>query len=139
MLTANTSSPAIACTLMGNSYTERLAWIAALNKRALTASRRDGRSLVLTYLKDAASDVRRLVSQERECCAFLSFDVAEHAGEIVLTITAPPDAEAALADVFAPFEQGIACGCASSEQSSCAPSAKGYSASIWVRTARQSG
>jgi hypothetical protein len=45
-------------------------------------------------------------------------------GEILLTITAPPDAEAILDDVFAPFEQGMACGCASSGDSACAASGK---------------
>lgn len=121
---AANASNGIACTLMGDSYVDRIAWIANLNRRALLATRREDRSLILTYRPEAAADVEELVQRERECCAFLSFDVIKHDGEIVLTISAPPDAGPILDDVFAPFEQGTACGCATSGKSACASPGK---------------
>lgn len=115
---------AIACTLAGDGYTDRMAWIAALHERALLGAKREGHTLILTYRREAAADVRELARREKECCAFLAFDVAERAGEIVLTISAPAEAEAMLDEVFAPFEQGTACGCATSGNGACMPPSK---------------
>jgi hypothetical protein len=63
--------------------------------------------------------VEEFVRRESECCAFLTFEVARHDEEIILTITAPLDAEAILDDVFAPFEQGNVCSCANEGNSAC--------------------
>ncbi len=47
------SSPA-ACTLPGEAYSERMEWIAALNRRALRAHSTEGNRLSLTYVLAAA-------------------------------------------------------------------------------------
>lgn len=73
---------------------------------------REGSSIILSYRPDAAADVEELVRRGSECCAFLTFDVAKREGETILTVTAPPGAEAMLDDVFASLEEGAACGCA---------------------------
>lgn len=96
----------IACTLGRGEYAERTAWIGALNRAALRAYRVHGRTLVLDYAPDADGDIRTLVAQERECCAFLSFTVEERLTEIRLTIAAPDGAENACAVLFAPFLVG---------------------------------
>lgn len=117
-------SPTIACTLAGDGYADRMAWIAALHNRALLGSRRQGRRLILTYRQQAAADVRELARREKDCCAFLTFEVAEEAGEIGLTVSAPAGAADILDDVFAPFEQGTACSCGRAGWSFAAPSSR---------------
>lgn len=93
--------------------------MAALNARALLNSRREGRSLILSYSGDALTDVERLVQQEKECCAFLDFNITMANARIILTITAPADAENMLDNVFEPFEQGNACNCTVLGKASC--------------------
>lgn len=102
-------TPAIACSLSGSSYAERLAWIDKLNRRALLSSCREGMTLVLTCRSSAADDVKQLVRLEKECCEFLSFGLVDRGDALVLMITAPNDAEAVLDDVFSPIEQNASC------------------------------
>jgi hypothetical protein len=55
---------------------------------------------VLVYAPDAAERVRELVRQERACCPFLTFDLAESIPAIQLTISAPEDARAVASLLF---------------------------------------
>jgi hypothetical protein len=79
----------IACTLVAADLKERMAWIAALNGRSLRAFHRDELTLILDYDPGAIEDVRKMVAGEEKCCAFLSFDIAEHADAVRVTIVAP--------------------------------------------------
>jgi hypothetical protein len=97
----------IACTLTPGDYSERLTWIAKLNRESLRSFHQNDLTLELVYDISASSQVRELVQREQTCCAFLHFDVAETADAIHLRIQAPPgarDSTGALAGaLFAPF------------------------------------
>lgn len=105
----------IACTLDGGSYKARLAWIADLNARALRATRRQDLRLELEYAASAIADVRQMVSQEQQCCAFLAFEIIEGGDTVILAVTAPEKAREAAESLFGPFQQATlqaaTCGC----------------------------
>ena len=98
-----TASPPIACSLDGHDFQERLTWIAALNARALRSHRRDGRRLILTYAPDAIPEVQDMIARERECCAFMSFDLQTTADAVELTIAVPEHAREAADVLLDPF------------------------------------
>lgn len=121
MMKAPESSTApIACTLGAGAYQERLDWIADLNRSALRSSRREGARLVLTYDPGAAARVREMVHRERQCCAFLDFELREDENSATLVVTAPEAVQDALDAVFDPFlsASNSAGGC------TCAPAAQ---------------
>jgi hypothetical protein len=93
--------PPIACTLPPADYRARLAEIAALSREALRHVERRGLTLDLRYAPEAAARVRRLVEQERACCAFLQFELHEDAQEVRLLVTAPPAAAEAVPELLA--------------------------------------
>lgn len=99
----NRDETPIACTLGGNDYHERLAWIAQLNRDGLQSHRRDATSLELHYAAAVRDRVRQLVRQEAECCAFLEFAVTESADQVTVTITVPDRAGEIAGDLLAPF------------------------------------
>ncbi|CCV05764.1 conserved hypothetical protein [Mesorhizobium metallidurans STM 2683] len=110
-------APPIACTLDRGSFKDRIAWIAALNARSLTSSRRSDLALTLEYGPASLDDIRELVRGEQACCAFLDFDLDERADKLILTITAPEIARDAADMLFEQFEAKSAaavssCGCA---------------------------
>lgn len=108
-----TPSAPIACTLDAGDFKARLAWLADLNARALQSHRRDGLTLHLRYAAEAQDEVGDLVRRERECCAFLSFDVKRDGAFVDLTITAPAEAEIAAETLFNDFTSNRVEGCAS--------------------------
>jgi hypothetical protein len=91
-----TTSLPIACTLDAGDFSERVRWIAALNRDVLRAHARHDLVLELRYDPAAADRVRELVRREQRCCAFLAFAVEETTDAVVLRITAPPEARDAL-------------------------------------------
>src|SRR5262245_52814364 len=93
----------IACTLSGNDYHERLAWIAQLNRDGLQSHRREAMTLELRYAADVRNHVHQMVRQEAECCAFLGFAVSESADHVSVTITVPERASEMAGDLLAPF------------------------------------
>jgi hypothetical protein len=101
-MTARNETP-IACTLGGNDYHERLAWIAQLNRDGLRSHRRDATTLELRYAGTVRDRVRQLVRQEAECCAFLAFTVNESADQVSVTISVPERATQMADDLLAPF------------------------------------
>ncbi|WP_163271066.1 hypothetical protein [Chelativorans alearense] len=105
----------IACTLETGEFRERLDWIAELNQAALLDCRREGPQLVLTYHPDYAERVREMVRRERQCCAFLGFDLKEEKESVRLTIKAPRGMANAVDAIFEPFLINTArsggCGC----------------------------
>ena len=105
----------IACTLGAGAYRERLAWITELNRSALQSVQREGARLTLVYDRRAGERVREMVCRERECCAFLGFELNEDGNGLMLVITAPEAARDALDALFDPFVTGSnasGCGCA---------------------------
>jgi hypothetical protein len=113
------TAPPIACTLDAGSFKTRLAWIADLNAKALTKSRRGDLVLILEYRPEALEDVCQLVRGEQACCAFLHFSLDERADKVVLTVTAPEAARDAADTLLEQFMarstsgEASACGCTS--------------------------
>lgn len=101
------SSAPIACTLTPGARADRVRWIAQLNHAHLRSHHRHGPVLELNYASTAAAQVRRLVREERACCAFLRFDLTEEATGVRLSIEAPPEAWEAMALLFEPFLSGV--------------------------------
>jgi hypothetical protein len=97
------SEQPIACTLGGNDYRERLAWIAQLNRDGLRSHRRDVMTLELRYAAAVRDRVHQLVKQESECCAFLGFALDESDDQVSVTITVPERAGEIAGDLVAPF------------------------------------
>ncbi|MED5620226.1 hypothetical protein [Ideonella sp. BN130291] len=85
-------STTIACSLPGPDLSTRLEVISQLAQRALLSHEQVGRTLRLRYAQSVAGELQALVSSERECCAFLQFDLVRRADAVHLTITAPPEA-----------------------------------------------
>ena len=98
-----TETEPIACTLAPGDFKERVGWIRELSAKSLRSYHRDGLMLELTYDRRAAADVHEFVRREQACCSFLRFDVRESADAVHLTITAPPEAQNAADELFAPF------------------------------------
>lgn len=108
----------VACTLGASDFAERIASIEALNRRSLVRQERDDLVLRLVYEPGARAAVEALVAQERACCAFLDFDLAETRDGLRLTITAPERARTGAEAMFDEFAGAPAparsggCGCA---------------------------
>ena len=93
----------IACTLTGDSYRERANWIADLAREGLRSFERRDLVLELRFTAAVVSRVREMVRKEQECCAFLTFTLAEDPGGVTLTIAAPERAREAADLIFEPF------------------------------------
>jgi hypothetical protein len=93
----------IACTLTSGYFKDRIAWIGELTRDALRSYERQDLILDLQYAPEAAGRVREMVRKERECCAFLTFELHEDVDEIRLTITAPEQAREAAEQLFEQF------------------------------------
>ena len=96
-------TPPIACALAPGDYLARLAWIAKLALDGLRSSERRDLVLELHYALETADRVREMVRRERECCAFLTFDLQETSEDMRLIIRAPENARGALALLFGQF------------------------------------
>lgn len=105
-LASTSDAPPMACTLGGAAFADRVAWISALNRTALRSHSREDRTLRLTYAPTAAPQVHQLVAQERECCAFLRFQIDETPSGVHLRMEAPEEGRDALDALFAPFLVG---------------------------------
>lgn len=97
------TTPPIACTLNRDELAARLDWIGRLGRQALLGYTQNGLVLELRYRSSSADLVRKMVSQEEQCCAFLSFALSEAPEELRLTITAPPEARDAAGFLFEQF------------------------------------
>ena len=100
--------PLIACCLSTGEYQSRIAWIEGLARKSLREHARDDLMLRLFYVLEAAAEVRRMVEQERICCAFLAFDLDQRADAVCVTITAPEAAREAADMLFGQFLGGQA-------------------------------
>ncbi|MBN9039207.1 MAG: hypothetical protein J0H53_24345 [Rhizobiales bacterium] len=103
--TNENTEEAIACTLQGDDFKSRATWIRGIAERHLRKSMRSPLTLYLVYGPEAVEDVREMVRKERECCAFLRFDLSVANDEVHLLITAPEAAREEadmLFDHFAP-------------------------------------
>ena len=85
-------SAPIACTLDGPDRATRGRQWAALRERASLGEHRTETTLTTIWRRDAGvqAEVERLVAAERECCAFLSFELTV-GDESVTLVTAFPE------------------------------------------------
>ena len=93
----------IACTLDSATMAARLNRIKALTETSLLSHELQDGQLRLAYRLEAAAEVRAILDLERSCCAFLDFGVQEVGGSVVLTISAPAEAQDAAAWLFEQF------------------------------------
>src|SRR5271163_577941 len=99
--------PPVACCLNAREYQARLARIETLTRKALRTHTRNDLVLRLVYAPEAAGEVRKLVEQERMCCAFLTFDLDQCPNAVRVTITAPEAARDSVDVLFGHFLSGF--------------------------------
>ena len=102
-MTESPSDQSLACCLSAGEYQNRLAWIETLTRKALRSHARDDLVLHLAYAPEAAAEVRKMVEQERICCAFLMFDLEHEPSAVRVTITVPEAARASADMLFGSF------------------------------------
>jgi hypothetical protein len=97
-----TREPPIACSLSGDELPERLAEMRAIGRDALLSVSAEG---VLRFRADEETRARleAIIAAESSCCPFLSFDLREQAGALVLTIAAPDGAGSLAFDLVEAF------------------------------------
>lgn len=128
--------PSPACSLEAHAFQERVKWIAALNQQFLRSFSRQGRTLTLIYDAAALQQVEEMVTRERDCCAFLEFDLQR--GETVkLTIIVPAQAADDSDKLLAPFYQQVtadAVSCCGTCETPARPMRAGGAAGVAVTT-----
>jgi hypothetical protein len=78
------------------------AWIESLTRKSLRGLTRD--DLVLRFFApEAATEVQKMIEQERICCAFRTFDIDQRKDAVCVAITAPEAAREAAHMLFGPF------------------------------------
>jgi len=93
----------LACTLTNSEKRERLSLIRKklsthlLDKLELDA----GYAFHFSSSLELRADIELLVELEKQCCAFLDFDLSERDDRFVLSVTGPVSAKTMLAEVFA--------------------------------------
>jgi hypothetical protein len=102
-MTDNTS-PGPTCSLAAHAFQERVAWIAALHQKSLRRSHRQGNVLTLTYEAAAIREIEEMVARERECCAFLGFELSHAGDDVLLVIRVPARASENVDALLAPFD-----------------------------------
>jgi hypothetical protein len=97
-----TTEPVIACALSSDELPERLADVRAIGRDALLSVSAEG---VLRFRVDEGTRARleAIIAAESSCCPFLSFDLREQGGALLLTIGAPDDAEPLAFDLVNAF------------------------------------
>jgi hypothetical protein len=93
--------PLIACSLDAGSQKQRLAdWSSLLRQAACSQDTGNGVRYRFLASDQLESRLRALAAAEKACCAFLDLDVVRTGDELVLTVTAPPQAADALRFMF---------------------------------------
>jgi hypothetical protein len=97
-----TTEPVIACSLSGADLPERLGELRAIGRDALLSISAEG---VLRFRADERTRARleAVIAAESSCCPFLSFDLRDQAGALLLTIAAPDGAEPLAFDLVNAF------------------------------------
>ena len=83
----------IACTLTPAALADRGEWLRRLGAASLLDGRRIDGGLELRFAGAAEDEVREWVRAERECCAFLSFDVERTGDDLRLEVAGPAGSE----------------------------------------------
>jgi hypothetical protein len=96
------TDPTIACSLGADELPKRLSEMRAIGEDSLQSVRPEGR---LRFRADPGTRERLddIIAAESTCCSFLSFELREHSGELMLTVTAPEGAEPLAPDIVNAF------------------------------------
>jgi hypothetical protein len=95
----------LACSLGAGDLAERLDAIAAIGAESLVGEERKEARRLLRFRKSESAR-RRLedvIAAEAECCPFLDLSLREDDETLVLSISAPADAEAVAGELAAAF------------------------------------
>jgi hypothetical protein len=97
-----TTEPVIACSLSGEELPQRRAELSAIGRDALLSVSVEG---VLRFQADERTRARlqAIIAAESSCCPFLSFELREQTGALLLTIAAPDGAEPLAFDLVNAF------------------------------------
>lgn len=95
----------IACSLTAAQLPERIAEMRELGRHSLRALTTGANRAELRFATQARERLGELVAAERECCGFMSFELEESRGEVVLRIEAPEGAEPVLEGLVAAFSR----------------------------------
>jgi hypothetical protein len=92
----------LACSLSADQLPRRLAEIGAIGRGALRSVEPDG---VLRFDADPSTRARleAVIAAESECCRFLTFELREHGGELLLSIRGPDEAAPLVRDLLDAF------------------------------------
>jgi hypothetical protein len=101
------STPPIACTLDASERPQREREIRTLGRDALLSVERTEQSATLHFRSDPGvrQRVEGVAAAESGCCAFLTFDVADEADGVALTIVAPSGGEPMMAELASLFAE----------------------------------
>lgn len=93
----------IACSLDVAEGSDRRAVWERLSQRALREQRQipDGMQLVFAAREGVEEQLHELAELEAECCSFADWKVERRDEDVVLDVTAPPDAVPAVRALFA--------------------------------------
>ena len=94
----------IACTLSADERPARLAELSAVG-RQLSSAEVEGSRAVLRFTggPDTAERLAAVVAAESQCCAFLTFELADDGPNVTLTVKAPAGTEPLLHDFVGTF------------------------------------
>jgi hypothetical protein len=95
--------PPIACTLGREDLAARLARIRQLTREHLRSHELQGTTLRLHYNAVASEELAQIVELERQCCAFLDFDLSTKGAEVELVVEGPAHAAADAQWLFSQF------------------------------------
>lgn len=95
------------CTLDTSGVQERIPQARQLTARLRHRARTDDRLVLRFDDDDTAELVQEFVRDESQCCSFFTFDVRQVDGEVVLELTAPPQADHWLDAAMASFDPGL--------------------------------
>jgi hypothetical protein len=91
----------IACTLTPAAMEDRAEWLRRLGADSLIEWELRPDGLALRFDAAAEGEVRKWVGAERECCAFLTFDVERNGRELRLRVGGPAGSEPVLDGLLA--------------------------------------
>ncbi len=100
----------MACSLDAGDLKSRYLELAALGAVALIDSQSEGEQQRLRFRRSAELERRlgAVVAAEAKCCPFLDLAIGREGGELVLTISGPPEAGPVSAQLAAAFSGPVA-------------------------------
>ena len=100
----------IVCSLDADELEQRLAEIGAVGADALRDVQTRPGVAVLRFApgKETRERLEAIVAAEARCCAFMSFELRDEPGAIVMTIAAPEGAELVLEGLVGAFSGQVA-------------------------------